>query len=293
MKLSSIEQVLELARSNRLKGFYDMDSSLYHHAENPGISKSALDYFKKSPAHYLAWKSIKPEKTKAMMLGDALHCLVLEPGKFDSLFAMAPSGDKRTKKVQEAWEAFYLTSGDKTPVTPEDFETLQEMRCAVMNHPLAKSLLSDGTAEQTLYWKDESTGVLCRGRTDFVTRSETIVDLKTTEDLSGVNFEKSIFNYSYHMQAAFYLDGYERLTYPEKRAFLFICVEKKAPFGVRVYKLNEDAISIGREKYKSLLVDYAKCLESNVWPNYSTELLEIGLPSWAKTPNSEMETYND
>ena len=58
---------------------YDMPASDYHEAK--ALSKSGLDQFRKSPAHFRAWQDGKTrnECSPALECGTASHCAVLEP----------------------------------------------------------------------------------------------------------------------------------------------------------------------------------------------------------------------
>jgi exodeoxyribonuclease VIII len=80
-------------------GIYNLSSEAYHHG--PGISRSGLMEFKRSPYHYW-YKHLNPDyiaepATPAQIFGNALHTYVLEPEKFDQQFFVAPKFDKRTK----------------------------------------------------------------------------------------------------------------------------------------------------------------------------------------------------
>ena len=80
-------------------GVHHITNDDYHGSE--GLSRSALWKFHKIPALYQHEKLnplyIKPEQTPAMVFGNLLHCLVLEPEDFESTYAVAPKVDKRTK----------------------------------------------------------------------------------------------------------------------------------------------------------------------------------------------------
>lgn len=73
----------------------NMTNAQYHAAE--GVSKSDLDLVHISPAHYKARKG-NTAQTPAMLIGSALHKLVLEQESFDKEFAVLPEIDRRTKE---------------------------------------------------------------------------------------------------------------------------------------------------------------------------------------------------
>ncbi len=284
----------------------DISNEDYHHG--PGISKSGLDLIDRSPAHYQAHKQHPKPSTPAMAIGTALHCLVLEPDKFDKEFVKFPDdAPKRptvaqfnakkssieTLKAIDFWENFAIKNEGKTVITgyksgddkfwkPGDWGTIHRMRDAVMSHSIASALLDYGMgkAEQTVYWVDQETKKLCKCRPDFLNETHNIaIDLKTTEDASYSEFARSVLKYRYHVQNAFYVDGLREAGRPVD-AFVFIAVEKQPPYAVGVYVLDSEARRVGKIQYRENLYTFAQCMERNEWPAYPSELRDLELPKW-------------
>jgi len=65
------------------------------------LSYSALKAYAKSPNHYLMYVGREFVETPAMVLGSALHCLVLEPQEWSKRYITAPKFDRRTKAGKE------------------------------------------------------------------------------------------------------------------------------------------------------------------------------------------------
>jgi exodeoxyribonuclease VIII len=107
-----------------------------------------------------------------------------------------------------------------------------------------------------------------------------VVDLKTTKSASKRGFAKSVAEYRYHVQAAIYTDLLEAngLFVPE---FIFIAVEKTYPYAVGIYKLDQDALDLGRSLYQRDLALYKHCVEMDDWPAYPEEVVTLSLPAWA------------
>ncbi|QIG65628.1 hypothetical protein [Salmonella phage PT1] len=175
-------------------------------------------------------------------------------------------------------------------LTPEVWDQLHAMASAVHAHPAAGSLLTScpGEAEKSVYWIDATTGVLCRCRPDWWRDDNVIVDLKTTEDASPEGFAKSMANYRYDVQAAYYLDGVQQATGKRPKAFVFIAVEKKAPYGVGVYVLDSESLQLGRAQYQHDLRVYAECVRTGVWPGYGDKIQTISLPGWHANKNQHL-----
>lgn len=264
-----------LVKSGIIKG---IPIAEYH--KSAATSKSQLDQFAKSPAHYLASLATQRKETPAMRIGSIFHGMVLEPERVK--IAVAPACDKRTKDGKAAWEAFCLENAGAEIVTADEGEMLNGMAESIRKHPSASALLSgQGVAEGSCFWYDERSGELCRCRPDKYRQDlGIIVDLKTTEDASPKEFARSIAKYNYHMQSAFYQDGVEAATGDYIKGFVFVAVEKKAPYAVAVYQLDMQGVEAGRVEYQRLLLDLADCKASGKFPAYSDRIETISLPAW-------------
>jgi exodeoxyribonuclease VIII len=194
--------------------------------------------------------------------------------------------------VQAEW---HQNNGHRKILSADQWDQLVAMRESIMRHPAAKALLSlNGQAEKSVYWTDPETGELCRCRPDFWADNGLIIDLKTTEDASPEGFAKSIVNYRYHVQAPFYIDGVNHaieqagLDLATAKGFLFIAVEKRAPYAVGVYALDQDSIDIGRALYRRDLATYAQARASGVWSGYGNAIQSITVPAWEVSKNAHL-----
>lgn len=234
-----------------------------YHNITDRISKSGLDKIAKSPAHF---KTPQIE-TDAMRIGRITHEFILEGVQN---VVTSPFDSFRTKEARE-----WRDSQTKPIITTSELETIYAMREAVLRHPEAARLLSDGQAEQTFFFDEPTTGAPCRCRTDWMTSDGVVVDLKTTTDASPKGFAKAVWKFRYHVQDAFYTDGIEASTGCRPTDFVFIAVEKTAPFGVGVYRLSEGLREEGRELYLEDVKTWQECMSRNEWPAYSDEIIEI------------------
>jgi hypothetical protein len=258
---------------------HDLTNAEYH--ASSAISKSGLDLIRKAPALY-KWRRDNPqEPTPAMRLGTLTHTAVLEPDYFALTTIVRPEGiDRRTSAGKAAWAEFELEADGKEILTAEEMSKLAAIRDAVRAHPAAaKALAGSPTIEQSIFWDVD--GIACRCRPDAVTDKGVLVDLKTTRDASPDGFAKSIASYRYHVQAAYYSDGYEAAFGELPRGFVFIAVETEPPFLVAVYVASELMTIRGRADYLADLDTFRRCRDADEWPGYSTAPLTIDLPKWA------------
>ncbi|EMD0689785.1 PD-(D/E)XK nuclease-like domain-containing protein, partial [Salmonella enterica] len=190
--------------------YYDIPNEAYH--AGPGVSKSQLDDIADTPAIYL-WRKNAPvdtEKTKSLDTGTAFHCRVLEPEEFSKRFIIAPEFNRRTSAGKEEEKTFLeeCARTGRTVLTAEEGRKIELMYQSVMSLPLGQWLVeSAGYAESSVYWEDPETGILCRCRPDkIIPDFHWIMDVKTTADIQ--RFRTAYYDYRYHVQDAFYSDGY-------------------------------------------------------------------------------------
>jgi len=247
----------------------NMPASIYHSTR--ALSKSGLDQFRKSPAHFRAWQdgTTKNESSPALEFGTAVHMAILEPELFAKSYAVF-TGDRRTKDGKAAYEAV-IASG-KIPLNQEQWDNITGAAAAVHAHPAAAPLLNGIQTEVSCF--DNWMGVKVKARIDGLGK-DYIIDVKTTQDASPVAFGKSCAQFRYHVQAAWY----QRITGVNR--FIFIAVEKEAPYGVACYELDEQAISLGHIIIEEQLRTYVECEQLNSWPCYSSHIQSLSLPAWA------------
>lgn len=254
----------------------NLEASRYH--AMPEISKHKLDTLAKAPA-LLKWEQENPrEQTDTMWWGSVVHTAILEPLEFAKKFACANPELKRSAK--KAWAEFEEQTG-KEALTFEEVETLLNMAKAMNAHKAACKIMT-GQIEASLFWTDEDTGVACRCRPDVINKNlGMVIDLKTCASASAASFAKDAYNFRYHVQAAFYLDACKAVGI-EVDSFVFVCVEKTAPYLVAVYACDQAMIELGRATYKANLETYKRCAAEDSWPGYSQDIEILSLPSYAK-----------
>ncbi|ECZ8417095.1 exodeoxyribonuclease VIII [Salmonella enterica] len=262
--------------------YYDIPNEAYH--AGPGVSKSQLDDIADTPAIYL-WRKNAPvdtEKTKSLDTGTAFHCRVLEPEEFSKRFIIAPEFNRRTSAGKEEEKTFLeeCARTGRTVLTAEEGRKIELMYQSVMALPLGQWLVeSAGYAESSVYWEDPETGILCRCRPDkIIPEFHWIMDVKTTADIQ--RFRTAYYDYRYHVQDAFYSDGY-RAQFGEIPTFVFLVASTTTECGrypVEIFMMGEEAKLAGQREYRRNLQTLAECLNNDEWPAIKT----LSLPRWTK-----------
>lgn len=267
-------------------GIYEISSERYH--ASAGLSRSVLWTFKTLPYNYwykyLSGQYEESADTEALLIGKLVHTLVLEPHLFDEQYYVLPKINRTTKAGKTMFEEILLTQKGKTLIKKEQYDLAVSMKESVYNHELAPLLLDDAVKEKSLYWKDSRTGLLCKARPD-IWNNAGMGDLKTVQDASFRSFQSTAYKEGYFLQAAMIFEASKALGIACEE-FFFLCVEKKKPYLVSVYRLDNEALQYGISLFHSLLGRFLECQKANKWPGYGIQTLYA--PSYA---NLELGQY--
>lgn len=277
-------------------GIYnDLTNEQYH--ASPGVSKSGLwTIYTQTPAHY---KFAERERKPQFDIGTAAHYALLQPELLETKVVEGPPDRRGNRWIDAQNQAdarglILLTAGD--------YATAMRLRDAGARNATLLDVQRGAIVEHSGFAQDPETGALLRCRPDaYNPRLGLIADLKSAAEAGPVKFGKAVSDFGYHMQEAFYTDvwnvasQYASASWQSEpdgadavSAFVFIVIEKKAPFCVACYELKPAAVEEGRQAYKRALRMYAQCEERErlgmppalAWPGYSSEIQELDIPRW-------------
>ena len=256
----------------------------YHSVK--ALSKSGMDELLNCPQKFkLMLDSMgngDHAQTEAMLCGSLFHAMALEPDAVSSRYKerVHPGTTRAGKEEAEAAKQSGLSL-----VRSEMWSACTIMAEAVRKHPLmvTASRASDFMQEVSIYWNEGP--VPCKARIDAVATLPMFglcaIDLKSTQDASPGAIERSIYQWGYHRQAAWYRRAL-RSVGMSAQAFVLVFVEKTPPYVVTAANVSENAQCVALEEIKSAVDLYKECSVSGVWPGYTTNLVtEIDLPDWA------------
>lgn len=291
---------------------YRQPDFVYRQAD--GLSQSESRELLRSARHYQA--RYGPDApafipTPSMLMGTATHCLLLEPDEFAGQWASS-SDHKADYTVRELQELLQQTGTEfkksapkaelmalafpdgvpvdkRTKLADKDYAAVQGMAAALRGHEIAGRWFD---SEQTQYREHNEVsirvrhpgGQLMKGRLDRVQFDGDrliILDLKTTDDV-GQGFRRKLVGLSYDLQAAWYLYLAQQAWPEHSPEFVFCCVERTAPYGVRLYRASQSVIDSGRRKMEAALELFSKCQAIDYWPGYAPEIEDIEMPTWAE-----------
>lgn len=248
------------------------------------VNNSTLGRFKYSPLAARFPGEISEEASK---IGQAVH-LALEPEKIEDCIVLKPKG---LRKGSKAYEEFYDSlQVDQIDLTQASYDSVLGMLRALLADEDIRALIdSCSETELTLVTKDTffGSGLLKKCRLDGYDKSTgSVIDIKTTQDVSPGAFQGSYLKYGYYRQAAYYSAMLREVGLPFNK-FVFCCVSKSGPHFTAIYDVSHDDLSLANKEIKNLLHDYKKCLKTDVWPGFGRGV--IGLPDWKVKQLQEME----
>jgi len=240
-----------------------MTNEEYHKAD--GISASDFRLLQESPLH-LDNKDLFKLEGSQFTIGSLVHKMVLEPDTVEDEFCKEDFEgcdlNKNSKAYKEAKASWLESVGDRTVVSANDWREAEKMANNVI--AIAGGLLQNGNAEESFFVDDPIYNIRRKCRPDYYREDmKACIDLKTTGDGTDWSFGSSLYKYNYFLQAAWYIDTLA-MAGKDIETFIFITVETKPPYMVRVRELNQTAIMVGRGKYEGMLNEYVAYKKSGI-----------------------------
>ncbi|MBQ3808227.1 MAG: PD-(D/E)XK nuclease-like domain-containing protein [Kiritimatiellae bacterium] len=267
---------------NKLPFFSDIPATEYHEAARDGkfLSSHLLGDFRKSPKLYHKKMNgeIEPTESAALAIGRAVHVLVLEGrGKFNEEFLVTdgPVNPKTGEPFGKLTKAYreWAAAQTKDVVSGPDFAFMSKLRESVWAHPVARELLDDGIAEQTV--RTQYCGEPCQIRADWFRGDyngrPAIVDLKTAADLTY--FEGDARRFGYPQQMAFYREVLRVASGGEIEADCYLIgIEKNEPMRCGVWKLTDGILQACAAENERAIAELRECRRCNNWPTRTEDL---------------------
>jgi len=239
----------------------------------PALSNSDFRLLAESVLHYENKDLFKLEGA-ALELGSAVHKLVLEPDTFNDDFVIedfeGAELNKNSKAYKEAKEVWLDSVGERIVLSLDLFDQVTKMARNVK--AIAGGLLQNGVAEYAFFAELDDIPVKCKA--DYYREDiGVVIDLKTTKSIK--DFKKSVLEYGYGTQSAFYTDVIEATGRKAER-FVFILVETAKPYMVSVQEMQIESIEEGRAIYSERLQSWKDYKLNNV----VNVIKSTGFPEW-------------
>lgn len=262
------------------QGFHSTTREQYDALD--AMNYSRLKWLADCPARFRHECDNPREPTDALDFGCAFDLAMFEPTRFASEVVKARKINRQSNAGKAEYEQYLTENRNNLLIPADDYDTIEPMSRALWAHPAAAAFLSmPGTLQQTAVWRDPGAQILCKGRFDcYKPEAQIIIDVKTTKNSKPWLFRSDVSAFGYDVQAAMYSMAAELITGKPHR-FIWLVVEKKAPFIPAVFELDRGTMDAAQQKVRNLLAKYATCSTFDQWPGYSDDVIEIGLPDYA------------
>lgn len=226
----------------------------------------------------------------ALRMGRAFHTVMESVEAFEQEYAVFNDAElvlkikqdrpsisvpSMTKEYKQARKQFEQENEGKQIVSLDDYNTLSIMRDNAFKHPEVTSImqLAQNIEVEQSYRRDvrvehEQTNILVKARPDMIVdmgdMGYKMIDWKSCRDASPKGFRSDFFRYRYDVQAVVYCD----VVGIDPRDFLFVALEKEAPYLCAVYGMTDEVIEVASRDYENALVSIAR---------YENEMDEGGL----------------
>ncbi|MFV0511902.1 MAG: PD-(D/E)XK nuclease-like domain-containing protein [Shewanella algae] len=274
--IESLNARLEQLRPGEILIIDNLSDEIYH--GSIGVSCSKIKLFLECPQKYHAKYNlgICRETEKAYFdFGKAAHCALLEPWRLNEFFIRQPDEIKVRNGNKWAECKAAAEAAGQTVLTANQWDDVQIILNAEKPKAL-RELITGGICERSIFKRDQETGLVIKVRPDY-TIGRLITDLKTCADGEPSTFSRNAKKLGYHIQDAMYSDvaGAEM--------FVFLAIESSSPFVVTApIVMDADAKRLGYLQYRKGLRGIKQCIDTGVWPPYTTDHVSVSLSQWEK-----------
>lgn len=275
------------------EGWWESMSPEIYHAVG-GASGSRLNKLAETPAHLRADLDRRQQapKKKAFKVGTAVHEAVFEPTAFEEHYGFVAGDWRKKENREEVAEIAEEKGGEEYVLKEDDWTMCLRVRDNVLAHPALQGITrgrDSAVCERSGFvWVDVD-GVLVpmKGRLDFFPPgSSAILDLKsTTPGLSAWDWGRECQRRGYHRKAAAHLIVAELLG-EKPTEYVHIAVEKRPPYGVRLFELAPSMLATGWREVQALLRIYDRAVRTDIWPGYPPTRTTVELPPYYDSPES-------
>ncbi len=283
-------------------GFYRMTAEQYHAdpCPEPSLSSGAIrKMLERTPRHAFCEHprlgGQRDERSSPVMtLGTVVHSLILGAGRE---FVVIDADSFRTKAAQEQRDA--ASAAGLTPIIRDQYEKARAMAASASRElskiPLVSDALVSGRPEIVAIWREGD--IWCRSMMDLCPTAIdadgwwTIYDLKTTQMALDPNtIARHLVSNGYDVQAAFYSRGLDALLGPAARVrFRFLFVESDAPHLCAAFVGSGEMQTTGEQKVIASISIWQRCIATNNWPGYNTDVLRLEPPKFMETQWADRE----
>jgi hypothetical protein len=278
-RFNSAAELDEAVKVEGKLAFVDIPFEEYRRTN--AVSQSSLQRMKMSPSKF-KWELDHPRpSSEAQVLGTAIHCALLEPEKFNSLYCPKPKFDRRTKVGKEGADEWDQKNLGKIGLQQDLWDVVERVVARATDSEFFMQFFSEGLKEISFFAQHPAVDLVVRGRIDnYIPDKNVIVDLKTTDCAQESVFNRDIREYGYDLQAAYYMDLVYLTTGVMPTAYVIVAIEKSKDCDMNVFTFSNEYLARVSNLNQQYLHTLAKCVKSNTWPGYEQKFISYVPPEY-------------
>jgi hypothetical protein len=215
-----------------------------------------------------------------MMIGRAVHTLVLEPDIFKNHFAYFdrsklpfPTESLRNPKNKEYYNNFRKQNFEKQILEYDSYLKVVAMRDSIYQNVVAIKQLFDGGYIENIWYSDKNEyNIKNKVRIDFVKKDKPyILDVTTTTNAHPTKLANEFIDNNKHISFGNQLWSVNNdpdRKVDEYKRIIIIAVEKYPPYAVSCFNLDDNFIEFSKHAFNKRMETLKKCFETKKWPSY-------------------------
>ena len=146
--------------------------SFEEYSKSPGLNQTSLKQY----LHHQDRSSSLKINQRALIRGNAGHCLILETDRFHQTYVPAPQGLRfRGDLGKKRWKVFEDQHPGKTVLPRNLWDQLMASARVIAVHPKVSSWMEEGYGEASVFWQDPEFQLSCKARLDWYNPSRNMV----------------------------------------------------------------------------------------------------------------------
>lgn len=279
----------------------------YHQNFNR-VSKTMLGHFIRSTSDYCRYyvkQTDEPPKPKtAMVIGSAIHAILLERKQASDCVAAIPDSCLKSNGAinPKPTAQFRADNPDKFVMKQAEAAMVSHACDAAYRHELGDLIRHDNAVfEKPQEFECPHSGLSCRLMADFFIDMGNYIlayDLKTTEDIYPVGIRRTARTLKYWLQDQHYSSGLSEI-FGKPTQFRFWFLEVGHPHRIAPYEYNQRAREIAKGEYVHQMQRLANCYRDGDWrDDWQCKVNDLDLSPWDVSPEianaeTELEGFDD
>lgn len=254
----------------------------------------------KDPLAFLLGKEFRA--TRAMDHGTLVDALWTTPAEFNNQFMILPEdaparpteamlGAKNPSpssvERQMWWARFDKEAANKQIVSHADYQNALQAFRMLQQHPIASEMIESSLTQVALLGENPwLPGTQAKCLFDLLPTegrfSDSIIDLKTTNDPSDYAVVGIMHRFEYHLKMAYYRKLAQAAGFGKRPKAYFIWQRSSFPFDVHVRQVDEADLMVGEHLVMKRLEMMQRMKTGEIAPHFDNEISTLPMADWMR-----------